>query len=160
MSQNAVDEDTSLYTSGLDALERRLFEAGHRADKEYTKWLRRGYVIGLSTSAARSLGLTTHFACFSGWTRSKWQCLLRRRAENGNEAATQHSFDVPRFRTQIVTFLSFSPSSTKNQTIQIYPTRQQQYSFRKSKFTTHTIFFRWCSHIVILNNGRSRWPID
>lgn len=42
MSQNAVDEDTSMLTGGLDALERRLFAAGHRADKEYTKWLRRG----------------------------------------------------------------------------------------------------------------------
>mmetsp|Transcript_143196 Transcript_143196/g.202499 ORF Transcript_143196/g.202499 Transcript_143196/m.202499 type:complete len:95 (+) Transcript_143196:1-285(+) len=42
MSQNALDEDTSGLTGGLDALERRLFNAGHKADKEYTKWKRRG----------------------------------------------------------------------------------------------------------------------
>eukprot|EP00040_Diaphanoeca_grandis_P019322 m.101994 g.101994 ORF g.101994 m.101994 type:complete len:190 (-) comp27372_c0_seq1:98-667(-) len=38
MSQNAVNEDTSDLTKSLDALEKRLFDAGHLADKEYTKW--------------------------------------------------------------------------------------------------------------------------
>lgn len=57
MSQNAVDEDTSQLTGGLDALERRLFSAGHRADKEYTKWKRRGYclIVVLSTFSCISL---------------------------------------------------------------------------------------------------------
>lgn len=42
MSQNAVDEDTSKYTRKLDAMELKLFRTGHIADKEFTKWKRRG----------------------------------------------------------------------------------------------------------------------
>eukprot|EP00729_Bicosta_minor_P011992 gene11992-22808_t len=43
-SQNAVDEDTSELTKNLDGLERKLFAAGHVADKEFTKWRRRRLV--------------------------------------------------------------------------------------------------------------------
>lgn len=50
-SQNAVDEDTSELTKRLDALERKLFAAGHVADKEFTKWRRRR-LVKITTAVA------------------------------------------------------------------------------------------------------------
>eukprot|EP00039_Didymoeca_costata_P024890 m.11819 g.11819 ORF g.11819 m.11819 type:complete len:196 (+) comp4528_c0_seq2:214-801(+) len=41
ISQNAMEEDTSTLTRNLDMLERKLFEAGHVADKEFSTWQRR-----------------------------------------------------------------------------------------------------------------------
>lgn len=50
-SQNAVDEDTTELTKNLDTLERKLFEAGNIADKEFTKWRRRR-LMKISTATA------------------------------------------------------------------------------------------------------------
>lgn len=45
ISQNAMEEDTSTLTRNLDMLERKLFEAGHVADKEFSTWQRRRFAF-------------------------------------------------------------------------------------------------------------------